>query len=80
MDPTKKDTLSGENSMEEVVDVEHVEKGVRLQELNGLYNPHVDVSGVDERRLMHKVDMRTIPWLSFLIGNAKVLQWICVKD
>ena len=48
-----------------------------------LYNAHVDVSGVDERQLMHKVDMRTIPWLTLLyllcfldrtsIGNAKVL-------
>ncbi|EGN96864.1 hypothetical protein SERLA73DRAFT_170229 [Serpula lacrymans var. lacrymans S7.3] len=47
-----------------------------------LYNAHIDVSGVDERKLMRKVDWRTIPWLSFLyllcfldrtsIGNAKL--------
>ena len=47
-----------------------------------VFNPDVDVSGVDERRLMRKVDSRTIPWLAFLyllafldrtsIGNAKV--------
>ena len=47
-----------------------------------LYNPHVDVSGVDERKLMRKVDWNLVPWLSFLfmlsfldrtsVGNAKV--------
>ncbi|KIM68299.1 hypothetical protein SCLCIDRAFT_1017134 [Scleroderma citrinum Foug A] len=47
-----------------------------------LYNAHVDVSGVDERQLIRKVDMRTIPWLTLLylfcfldrtsIGNAKL--------
>jgi hypothetical protein len=48
-----------------------------------VYNPDVDVAGADERKLMRKVDSRTIPWLAFLyllafldqmsnIGNAKV--------
>ncbi|TFY80018.1 hypothetical protein EWM64_g3996 [Hericium alpestre] len=47
-----------------------------------LYNPHVDISGVDERKLMRKLDMRLVPWLSLLyllsfldrtsIGNAKL--------
>ena len=47
-----------------------------------LYNPHVDVSGVDEAKLIRKIDLRLLPWLSFLyllsfldrtsIGNAKV--------
>ncbi|EEB89733.1 hypothetical protein MPER_12137, partial [Moniliophthora perniciosa FA553] len=47
-----------------------------------LYNAHVDVSGVDERKLMRKIDFALIPWLSFLyllsfldrtsIGNAKL--------
>lgn len=47
-----------------------------------LYNPDVDVSGVDERKLMRKLDWHLVPWLSFLyllsfldrtsIGNAKV--------
>ena len=50
--------------------------------LTALYNPHVDVSGVDEAKLVRKLDWRLIPWLSFLyllsfldrtsIGNAKV--------
>lgn len=47
-----------------------------------IYNPDVDVSGVDERKLMRKVDIRLVPWLSFLfllsfldrtaVGNARV--------
>lgn len=47
-----------------------------------VYNPHVDVSDVDEAKLIRKVDWRLLPWLSFLyllsfldrtsIGNAKV--------
>lgn len=47
-----------------------------------LYNEHVDVSGIDERKLLRKLDLRLIPWLSLLyllsfldrtsIGNAKV--------
>ena len=47
-----------------------------------LYGPHVDVSGVDEAKLVRKIDWRLIPWLSFLyflsfldrasIGNARV--------
>ncbi|EMD39264.1 hypothetical protein CERSUDRAFT_82011 [Gelatoporia subvermispora B] len=47
-----------------------------------LYNPHMDVSGVDERKLIRKLDWYLVPWLSFLyllafldrssIGNAKL--------
>jgi hypothetical protein len=47
-----------------------------------LYNAHIDVSGIDERKLVRKIDLRLIPWLSFLyllsfldrtsIGNARV--------
>jgi hypothetical protein len=47
-----------------------------------LYNAHMDVSGVDERKLLRKMDLWLIPWLSVLyllsfldrtsIGNAKV--------
>ena len=47
-----------------------------------VYNAHVDVSGIDERKLMRKLDLALVPWLSFLyllsfldrtsIGNAKV--------
>jgi len=47
-----------------------------------VYNVHVDVSGIDEAKLMRKIDRQLLPWLSFLylltflgrtsIGNAKV--------
>ncbi|KAG7093051.1 hypothetical protein E1B28_009344 [Marasmius oreades] len=47
-----------------------------------LYNAHVDVSGIDEKKLIRKVDLALIPWLSLLyllsfldrssIGNAKL--------
>ena len=49
-----------------------------------IYNEHVDVSGIDEKKLMRKLDWWLVPWLSFLyllsfldrtsIGNAKVRQ------
>ncbi|KAG7445010.1 MFS general substrate transporter [Guyanagaster necrorhizus] len=49
---------------------------------SNLYNCHVDVSGVDERKLLRKIDIALVPWLSFLyllsfldrtsIGNAKL--------
>lgn len=31
-----------------------------------LFNPDVDISGVDERKLIRKIDLALIPWLSFL--------------
>ena len=34
--------------------------------LKKIFNPDVDTSGVDERKLMRKIDMALIPWLSFL--------------
>ena len=34
--------------------------------LKQIFNPDVDTSGVDERKLMKKIDMALIPWLSFL--------------
>ncbi|KAF8159420.1 MFS general substrate transporter [Crassisporium funariophilum] len=47
-----------------------------------VYNADVDTSGVDERKLLRKMDLALIPWLSFLyllsfldrtsIGNAKL--------
>ncbi len=44
------------------------EASVRVEELKGtpIYNAHIDTSGVDERKLMRKIDLRLIPWLSFL--------------
>jgi len=63
-----------------------VDKEASIREENVLphpvYNADVDISGVDERKLIRKLDLRLIPWLSFLyllsfldrtsIGNAKL--------
>jgi hypothetical protein len=53
-----------------------------LKDMTVSHNPHADVSGIDEGRLLRKVDWKLLPWLSFLyflsfldrtsIGNAKV--------
>ncbi|PFH50245.1 hypothetical protein AMATHDRAFT_4153 [Amanita thiersii Skay4041] len=53
-----------------------------LKKANPVYNAHVDVSSIDERKLLRKIDIALIPWLSFLyllsfldrtsIGNAKL--------
>ena len=55
------------------------EKGSRLDEI---YRPDIDTSKVDEQKLMRRVDVHIIPWLTFVyllnfldrgsIGNAKV--------
>lgn len=47
-----------------------------------LYNAHIDVSGINEAKLLRKLDIWLVPWLSFLyllsfldrtnIGSAKV--------
>ncbi|KAH7098254.1 MFS general substrate transporter [Auriculariales sp. MPI-PUGE-AT-0066] len=52
------------------------------------FHEHVDISGIDEARLVRKIDMRLLPWLSLLyllsfldrtsIGNAKL--YGLVKD
>jgi hypothetical protein len=36
------------------------------EKLTTLYNPDIDTSGVDERKLIRKIDLSLIPWLSFL--------------
>ena len=47
-----------------------------------IYRPDVDTSGIDERKLLRKIDWHVVPWLSVLyllnfldrgnIGNARV--------
>lgn len=47
-----------------------------------MYRPDIDTSAVDSRKLMRKIDLRVIPWLSVLyflnfmdrgnVGNARV--------
>ena len=51
-------------------------------ELGTVFRPDVDISSMDEKKLMWKVDLHVIPWLTVLylfsfldrgsIGNAKV--------
>ena len=55
-----------------------------------VYRPDVDTSGVNERKLMWKIDWHTVPWLAFLyflnsldrgnIGNAKVCSVTPTED
>ena len=63
-------------------DIEKKELRSEDGDATAIYNPHVDVSDVDEAKLVRKIDWRLLPWLSFLyllsfldrtsIGNAKV--------
>jgi hypothetical protein len=66
-----------------------LEKG-RIERVNDVdpkvqpqvFNPHIDTSGINEKKLLRKLDLWLVPWLSFLyllsfldrtsIGNAKV--------
>jgi hypothetical protein len=60
----------------------HIESGDNLATEVPTYHAEVDVSGIDEKKLLRKIDVRLIPWLSLLyllsflgrtsIGNAKV--------
>ncbi|CUA74713.1 putative transporter C1002,16c [Schizosaccharomyces pombe 972h-] [Rhizoctonia solani] len=60
----------------------HINSSPNLVTQVPTYHVHVDTSGIDEKRLMRKIDMRLIPWLSLLhllsfldrasIGNAKL--------
>lgn len=53
-----------------------------ISNISNIHRPDVDTSGVDERRLMRRVDLYVVPWLAVLyllnfldrgsIGNAKV--------
>lgn len=42
------------------------EASFKAEDTVPVYNAHVDVSQVDERKLMRKIDMTLIPWLSLL--------------
>lgn len=52
-----------------------------------LYRPEVDVSHIDERKLMRRIDWHVVPWLALLyllnfldrgnIGNARVSTLKC---
>lgn len=71
--------MSSENaSQKEYKDPETVV----VQDAENIYRPDVDTSGIDERKLMRRIDWHVVPWLAVLyllnfldrgnIGNAKV--------
>ncbi len=58
-------------------------EAVEVQEIiRTVYRPEVDTSGIDEKKLMRRIDWHVVPWLALLyllnfldrgnIGNAKV--------
>ncbi|KAJ3481682.1 hypothetical protein NLI96_g7499 [Meripilus lineatus] len=79
---------SSSNEKGNIVQTEDVVSPVGDGRLNAetlkheVYNAHVDVSGVDEKKLLRKLDWWLVPWLSFLyllsfldrtsIGNARL--------
>ena len=70
------------SEQKEPQDIEKKELRSEDGDVTAVYNPHVDVSDVDEAKLVRRIDWRLLPWLSFLyllsfldrtsIGNAKV--------
>jgi hypothetical protein len=83
MDATDASPQSSAHELEKRHNGEHGESSHKLvSRETPLYNPDVDISGVDEKKLMRRIDFYVIPWLSFLyllsfldrtsIGNAKV--------
>ncbi|KAG5654177.1 hypothetical protein H0H81_006559 [Sphagnurus paluster] len=87
---TKPSSTSSDSAI--VNDHKEETRSADLEDRHGvpLYNAHVDISGVDERKLIRKIDFALIPWLSFLyllsfldrtsIGNAKVCIATMKKD
>jgi len=57
-------SLSGSNKDKgtSIEKQEHTKAGVSIT----VYNEDVDTSGVDEKKLLRKMDLALIPWLSFL--------------
>ncbi|KAH0836758.1 major facilitator superfamily domain-containing protein [Lanmaoa asiatica] len=80
--PNDSASPSSPQSLSDKEHVSQIEESTKQVPSQAIYNADVDVSGVDERKLMRKVDMRTVPWLAFLyllafldrtsIGNAKL--------
>ena len=56
----------GKDSSVQIESIGSAEKAASVVEKTDVYNPHVDVSGVDERKFMKKIDFVLLPWLSFL--------------
>ncbi|KAJ3827529.1 MFS general substrate transporter [Lentinula raphanica] len=58
--------MTGSTSSDLEKDSIRVEETVNPTTSTPLYNEHVDVSGIDERKLLRKIDLALIPWLSLL--------------
>lgn len=76
----KLDDLPGKEDREaQAHDDDHVHSS---HNNSGVHRPEIDTSGVDERKLMRKIDWHVVPWLGVLyllnfldrgnIGNARV--------
>ncbi|KAG9082909.1 hypothetical protein FRC07_014066, partial [Ceratobasidium sp. 392] len=73
-------TLSGEENGVKA-HPKHFESSANLATEVPTYHADIDTSGIDEKKLLRKIDLRLIPWLSLLyllsfldrtsIGNAK---------
>lgn len=63
---------------------------VIVQDVEDVYRPDVDTSGIDERKLMRRIDWHVVPWLAVLyllnfldrgnIGNANVCIWSSINE
>ena len=85
--PVPASTMSSETmSRKGFKDPEAVE--VQEKEIkDNVYRPEVDTSGVDEKKLMRRIDWHVVPWLAVLyllnfldrgnIGNAKARPFSC---
>ncbi|KAH9947914.1 MFS general substrate transporter [Amylocystis lapponica] len=72
--------MSSESVSHKEVNLRDVE--VSLVPQDDLYRPEVDTSGIDERRLLRRIDWHVVPWLAVLyllnfldrgnIGNARL--------
>ena len=75
-------TTSEPKMLQDVENREALSEDSGEKDATVFHNPYVGVSGVDEAKLVRKIDWRLIPWLSFLyllsfldrasIGNARV--------
>ena len=75
-------STTGSDEKGRISSVERAGTGIDDKTHPQVFNPHIDTSGIDEAKLLRKLDWWLVPWLSFLyllsfldrtsIGNAKV--------
>ena len=81
-DPEKAASTHSSDEKAQASVTERVEDQDAPKDAQEPYLAHIDVSGIDEKKLLRKLDWYLVPWLSFLyllsfldrtsIGNAKV--------